>query len=463
MAKTKTYFVCSECGAEAAKWQGQCTACQEWNTMTEYKEPTSKNDQRNHRQKGYAGSAGGAGKRVKLKDVDLEKTPRIVTGIGELDRVLGGGIVQGSVILIHGDPGAGKSTLLLQVMATLAEKYPVAYVTGEESLPQVADRSQRLGIPGSGEVEMMAETNVETILAEMDELKPKILVVDSIQAVYTSDNESAPGSVGQVRESGQLLAQYAKASGAAVIMVGHVTKSQTMAGPKTLEHMIDANLGLEGSSDQRYRMLRAKKNRFGAVNELGCFAMMETGLKEVSNPSAIFLSRPEREVSGSVVSALWEGTRPLLLEIQSLSDDSAGGGNHRRTTVGIDSNRLNMLLAILSRHGNLDIGIADVYVNVVGGMKITETATDLAVICAFVSSVRNSPIPQDVLIFGELGLSGELRPVPQGYERLREAAKHGFKRAIVPKSNASKKVDGMKMHGVDNLDGALSVLQELWD
>jgi len=461
MAKARISFVCSGCGHDSPKWMGQCPKCKEWHTFEEFKAPTSKNEERNHQKRGFAGATSAA--RVKLKDVSVEESPRIVTGIDEFDRVLGGGITQGSATLISGDPGAGKSTLLLQIMDILAENMEVSYITGEESLQQIADRASRLKLAHAGEITMMAETEIDSILKHMHELGPKVIVVDSIQAMYTNMVDGSPGGPSQVKECAQLLTQYAKATGCALFLVGHVTKDQKMAGPKMLEHIIDISISLEGGSDQRYRMLRAKKNRFGAVNELGCFAMMEEGLKAVSHPSKIFLSRPERPVSGSVVAALWEGTRPLLVEIQALSDDSNGGGNYRRTSVGIDSNRLSMLLAILNRHGSADIGISDVFVNVVGGIKIIETATDLAVILAFVSSVREKPIPQDMIIIGELGLSGELRPVPQGFERLKEAQKHGFKRAIVPKSNASKEVKGMKVHGVHHLQDALSLLDEAWN
>lgn len=459
MAKPKMSFVCCECGEDHNKWQGQCAGCKEWNTLQEFSISDSKNDTRNARVKGYAGVT--VAKRQKLKDVKVSETPRINTQIEELNRVLGDGLMPGSSVLLSGHPGAGKSTLLLQVLDKLVDQRIVFMSTGEESLQQVKNRSDRLGLNSAGEIDMIAETNVHTILDIAREIKPEVLVVDSIQVMYTPESDSLPGSTTQVRECASLLTQYAKQTNCAVIMIGHVNKDNSIAGPKVLEHIVDAVLALEGGADSRYRMLRANKNRFGAVNELGCFAMMENGLREVKDPSAIFLSRPETPGSGSVVAALWEGTRPLLVEIQVLTDDNGGGGNPSRVTVGMDPKRTPMLLAILSRHAGIIAAGMDVFINVVGGIKVVETSTDLAVLCAFTSSLRNKPLPQDMIILGETGLSGELRPVPQGVERLKEAAKHGFKRALVPKSNATKAVPGMEIIGVSSVSEAMDRIGEL--
>lgn len=461
MAKDKIIFFCTDCGAEHTKWQGQCSGCKEWNTLHEHKESGNKNEARSSRTKGYAGQI--SSQRIKLRDVKVEEQQRIDTGIDELNRVLGEGLMPGSAILLSGHPGAGKSTLLLQVLDKLVEKsIPVLMATGEESLQQVKNRSDRLKLKSAGNIDIIAETNVHSILNQCQEMKPKVLVIDSVQSVYTPDSDSLPGTVTQVRESAAQLTQYAKMTNCAVIMIGHVNKDNSIAGPKVLEHIVDAVLGLEGGSDSRYRMLRSNKNRFGAVNELGCFAMMEDGLREVTNPSAIFLSRPsDQPMPGSVVAALWEGTRPLLVEIQVLTDDSGGGGNSRRLTVGMDSNRSAMLLAILSRHAGIVAAGFDVYINVVGGIKVMETSTDLAVICAFLSSFKNKPLPQDLIVLGETGLSGELRPVPQGPERLKEAAKHGFTKAIVPKSNATKKIPGMTIYGVNSVQEAVDKIEEI--
>lgn len=457
MAKNKVHFVCSECGHSEPKWQGQCSSCKEWNTLKEFSVSESKNDDRNARVKGYAGLT--SAKRQKLKDVVVSDTPRIDTGIDEFNRVLGDGLMPGSSILLSGHPGAGKSTLLLQVLDKLVDKRSVFMATGEESLQQIKNRSDRLKLEWAGEIDMVAETNAHTILDQCREINPEVLVIDSIQVMYTPESDSLPGSTTQVRESASLFTQYAKQTNCAVIMIGHVNKDNTIAGPKVLEHIVDAVLALEGGGDSRYRMLRANKNRFGAVNELGCFAMMENGLREVKDPSAIFLSRPDTPGSGSVVAALWEGTRPLLVEIQVLSDNSSGGGNPSRVTVGMDPKRTPMLLAILSRHAGIMTAGLDVFINVVGGIKVVETSTDLAVLCAFYSSLHNKPLAQDLIVLGETGLSGELRPVPQGMERLKEAAKHGFKRAIVPKSNASKKIEGMKVYGVNTVQEAMDTLE----
>ncbi|WP_370280525.1 DNA repair protein RadA [Pontibacterium sp.] len=459
MARQKTAYVCNDCGADYSKWQGQCTACQAWNTLTEVRlaSASSASASRNARFDGYAGGAGAQKKVVSLSEVNLEEMPRFSTASVELDRVLGGGLVPGSAILIGGHPGAGKSTLLLQTVCHLAAKMPALYVTGEESLQQVALRANRLGLP-TDQLKMLSETSVEQICATADQVKPKIMVIDSIQVMHVADVSSAPGSVSQVREGAAYLTRYAKQTGTVLFLVGHVTKDGSLAGPKVLEHMIDCSLQLEGSSDSRFRTLRSHKNRFGAVNELGVFAMLENGLKEVRNPSSIFLQQSETPSPGSVVMVVWEGTRPLLVEIQALVDESHMN-NPRRVAVGLEQNRLAMLLAVLNRHGGLMTGDQDVFVNVVGGVKVLETGADLALLLAVVSSFRDSALPQDLMAFGEVGLSGEIRPVPNGQERIREAAKHGFRRAIVPKSNMPKeRIDGMEVVGVTCLSEALDAI-----
>lgn len=454
MAKAKKAFVCNDCGGEHQKWQGQCNDCGQWNTLQEIILQPAKNNM----SASNTGFAGAAGSQVqKLSEVNLQDLPRISTDISELDRVLGGGLVQGSAILIGGHPGAGKSTLLLQIVALLAAKQQALYVTGEESLQQVAMRAKRLQLP-MNDLQMLAETDVQSIIYQAQRLKPKILVVDSIQVMHLPEITSAPGSVSQVRESAAMLTRFAKQTGTILFLVGHVTKDGSLAGPKVLEHMIDTSIMLEGSSDSRYRTLRGIKNRFGAVNELGVFAMTELGMKEVKNPSAIFLSRGQEAASGSVVMVVWEGTRPLLVEIQALVDESSYG-NPKRVAVGVEQNRIAMLLAVLHRHGGIQAGDQDVFINVVGGVKVLETSADLAVLCAIVSSLRHQVLPQDLVIFGEVGLSGEIRPVPSGQERLAEAAKHGFKRAIVPKANLPREpIKGMNVIAVDKLAQALEAL-----
>lgn len=457
MAKAKTAFVCNDCGADYSKWQGQCSACNAWNTLTEVRLSSAKTPAaRNVRFDGYDGGAGQK-KVVSLSEVALEEMPRFSAGAGELDRVLGGGLVPGSAILIGGEPGAGKSTLLLQTMCYLAGQMPALYVTGEESLQQVAMRASRLGLPVD-QLKMLSETSVETICDTASELKPKVMVIDSIQVMHIADVQSAPGSVSQVREAAAYLTRYAKQTGTVLFLVGHVTKDGSLAGPKVLEHMIDCSLQLEGSSDSRFRTLRSHKNRFGAVNELGVFAMLENGLKEVKNPSSIFLSRSEEPSPGSVVMVVWEGTRPLLVEIQALVDPSHMN-NPRRVAVGLEQNRLSMLLAVLHRHGGLMTGDQDVFVNVVGGVRVLETSADLALLLAVVSSFRDRALPHNLMVFGEVGLSGEIRPVPNGQERIREAAKHGFKRAIVPKGNVPKEpLPGLEIVAVNRLTEALDAL-----
>ncbi len=457
MAKAKNAYVCNDCGAEHGQWQGQCVACKAWNTLSRISigASTSPAAKAAQRQQGYAGDRSNV---LKLAEIDLQSLPRLTSSMEELDRVLGGGLVPGSVVLIGGNPGAGKSTLLLQVMCRLASAGNAAlYVTGEESLQQVAMRARRLELPDDN-LQLLAETNVEAICQAAEEHKPALLVVDSIQVMFSADVPSAPGSVSQVRECAAYLIQYAKRSNTVLFLVGHVTKEGNLAGPKVLEHMIDCFIMLEGGNDSKYRILRGHKNRFGAVNELGVFAMTELGLKEVKNPSAIFLARTEEESPGSLVMVLWEGTRPLLVEIQALVDTSPLG-NPRRVTVGLEQNRLAMLLAVLHRHGGLYMADQDVFVNVVGGVKVSETSADLALILAIVSSFRDQPVPKDLVVFGEVGLAGEIRPVSGGQERLREAAKHGFRRAIVPKSNRPRDaIEGLEVIGVNKIAEALDAL-----
>lgn len=456
MAKApKTAYVCNDCGAEFSRWQGQCSACKAWNTISEVRLISASNSTKNDRFSGYAGET--RAKIQTLSEISLQETPRFTSGFKELDRVLGGGIVPGSAILIGGHPGAGKSTLLLQVMCGLAKNMTALYVTGEESLQQVAMRANRLNLP-TDKLNMLSETSVEQICNLAEQLKPQIIVVDSIQVMHLSDIQSSPGSVAQVRECASFLTRYAKTRQVAIIMVGHVTKDGTLAGPKVLEHAIDCSLLLEGEADSRFRTLRSHKNRFGAVNELGVFGMTEQGLREVKNPSAIFLSRGDEQTPGSSVMVLWEGTRPLLVEIQALVDHSMLA-NPRRVAVGLEQNRLALLLAVLHRHGGLQMSDQDVFVNVVGGVKVGETGADLALLLALISSFRNRPLPQDLVVFGEVGLAGEIRPVTSGQERISEAAKHGFKRAIVPFANKPKStVENMEVFTVKKLADALAIL-----
>ncbi len=454
MAKSKVAYVCNECGAEFSRWQGQCSECKAWNTITEIRLGPSAITQKGGRS-GYAGEL--SSKVQTLAEVSLAELPRISSGYKELDRVLGGGIVPGSAMLIGGHPGAGKSTLLLQTMCSLAERMPVLYVTGEESLQQVAMRAHRLGLPND-KLRMLAETSVEQICHLALQEKPAVMVIDSIQVMHVADVSSAPGSVSQVRESAAQLTRFAKQHQVAIFMVGHVTKDGTLAGPKVLEHCVDCSVLLEGDADSRFRTLRCQKNRFGAINELGVFAMTSQGMKEVSNPSAIFLNRGEAESAGSVVMVIWEGTRPLLVELQALVDYSQLA-NPRRLAVGAEHNRLAMLLAVMHRHGGIQMADQDVFINVVGGVKVEETSADLALIAAMVSSFRDKPIPKDLIIFGEVGLSGEIRPVPSGQERLQEAAKHGFRQAIIPKPNMPKhEIAGMKIMPVTSLQEAIELL-----
>jgi len=448
--KQKTAFVCTECGAEYPRWGGQCTACGEWNVIKEVR--LGSDVKSSARSSGYTGSRS----EVKLlSDVDLAQAERIPTGLAEFDRVLGGGIVLGSVVLIGGAPGAGKSTILLQVIANVAKKgFSVLYVSGEESLQQIAERAYRLRLDASA-IKMLAETSVQSICDTVDSEKPTLLIIDSIQVMHTVDSDTAPGSVSQVRESASYLTQYAKRHNVSIFMVGHVTKDQSLAGPMTLSHIVDAQVILSSTEDARFRVLRSDKNRFGSVGELGFFSMGSTGLKEVKNPSAMFLSRSDKPSSGSVVTVIWEGTRPLLVEIQALVTESQYG-NPRRLAVGLDSNRLAMLLAVLTRHAGIFTANDEIYVNVVGGIKVTETASDLAILVGVVSSLKNKVIPHDVVFFGEIGLNGEIRPVANGFARLNEAAKHGFKKAVIPKANAPKEaINGLTISAVSTVSEAL--------
>ena len=451
-AKNKTAYVCGDCGAEHRQWQGQCATCQAWNTLSRLSigpvaEPAV----------GYSGTQAQV---RRLEDVAAEDAPRIETGFDELDRVLGGGLVPGSVVLIGGEPGAGKSTLLLQVCCALAARHDTLYVTGEESLQQMALRAKRLGLPVD-RLQVAAETRATAIAAMIDAQKPRIVILDSIQVMQLESVESTPGSVTQVRETAAYFTRLAKQTGTVFILVGHVTKEGGLAGPKVLEHMIDCFMMLDAAAGSRYRTLRGQKNRFGAINELGVFAMTDTGMKEVANPSAIFLQRGEQSAPGSVVTVSWEGTRPLLVELQALVDQLQGG-HPKRVAVGLDQQRLAMHLAVLHRHCGITLADQDVFANVVGGVRIGETGADLALLLAVLSSFRNRALPRELIAFGELGLTGEVRPVANGEQRLREARKHGFKVAIVPYANRPRQVlEGMTVHGVKSLRAALDVLETL--
>jgi DNA repair protein RadA/Sms len=452
MAKHKLPFCCQTCGTLYPKWTGQCTGCGAWNSIVEEVTTTLPPSR-------YQGYAGAETEITRMLDVKLEAETRISSGSQELDRVLGGGIIKGSAILIGGDPGIGKSTILLQTIAHLSKNLAVLYVTGEESPQQITLRARRLELP-EDKVWLLPDTHVENILNHVQKTKPQVLVIDSIQTMHTSLLSSAPGSVGQVRESAMQLVSFAKQTGTSLFLVGHVTKEGNLAGPRVLEHMVDTVLYFEGEQDNRYRMIRAVKNRFGAVNELGIFAMTEKGLLEVNQPSAIFLSRYPHPVSGSMITAVKEGSRPLLIEVQALVDESHLAAP-RRLAVGVEAQRLSMLLAILNRHSGISVHNLDIFLNIVGGMQIFETGADLPILFAILSSLRNKALPQHLLAFGELGLGGEIRPVSGGQERLKEAAKHGFKMAVIPKGNAIKKeVDGLKVIPVQTLKEALSAVEE---
>jgi DNA repair protein RadA/Sms len=445
--KPKTAYVCSECGASALQWFGACPSCGAAGTLTET--ITEGRFPRPGRERAAT---------LALSDVQLKDLERIPTGIGELDRALGGGLVAGQVVLLGGDPGIGKSTLLLQALSTARDG--VLYVTGEESVEQVALRARRLGLEAGG-VRIAAETQLERVLGALEASRPRVAVIDSIQTLWSEVLQSAPGSVAQVRECAAQLTRHAKRAGSALFMVGHVTKEGAIAGPRVLEHIVDTVLYFEGDPNSAFRLVRATKNRFGAVNELGVFAMTEKGLRGVANPSRLFLADHEKPVAGSCVVATLEGTRPLLVEIQALVDP-AHAPNARRLSLGLEANRLAMLLAVLHRHAGIATWEHDVFVNAVGGVRIGEPAADLAVSLAVVSSLTDKPIPSKVLAFGEVGLAGEVRPAARGQERLREAAKLGFERAIVPKANLPKaKIAGLETLGVERIDQAVRLLREL--
>ena len=452
MAKEKSIFTCNECGGTSPKWLGKCPSCAAWNTLVE-SSAVAESGVRNR----FASLAGTAEVAV-LADIEASDVDRTPTGHSELDRVLGGGIVQGGVVLIGGDPGIGKSTLLLQALDSLQRAgKKTLYVTGEESGAQVALRSRRLGLDAS-QVRVLAEIQLEKILGALGAQQPDVAVIDSIQTVYSDQLTSAPGSVAQVRECAAHLTRAAKSAGVCIVLVGHVTKEGALAGPRVLEHMVDTVLYFEGDTHSQFRLVRAIKNRFGAVNEIGVFAMTEKGLKGVSNPSAIFLSQHAEPVPGSCVMVTLEGTRPLLVEIQALVD--SGGPSPRRLSVGLDRDRLAMLLAVLHRHAGVACMDQDVFINAVGGVRIGEPAADLAVMLAISSSLRGKPLPKGFIAFGEVGLAGEVRPAPRGQERLREAAKLGFTQAIVPKANAPKKpMEGMQVHAVERVEEALQIVR----
>ena len=453
MAKPKTQYVCNECGGTTAKWAGQCPHCSTWNSLVETVE------QKNTANNRFAALAPTSAVQ-KLSNIDAADVPRFSSEVSEFDRVLGGGLVPGAVILIGGDPGIGKSTLLLQSLAALAKNRSVLYVSGEESGAQIALRAQRLGL-SDADMQFQAEIGLEAIMNTLQTMKPEVAVIDSIQTIYSGELTAAPGSVSQVRECAAQLTRVAKATGVTLIMVGHVTKDGSLAGPRVLEHIVDTVLYFEGDTQSSFRLIRAFKNRFGAVNELGVFAMTEKGLKGVTNPSALFLSQHNAGVAGSCVMVTQEGTRPLLVEIQALVDASHSPAA-RRLSVGLEQNRLAMLLAVLHRHAGVACFDQDVFINAVGGVKITEPAADLAVLLAIVSSLRNKPLPEGLVVFGEIGLAGEVRPAPRGQERLKESAKLGFTHALIPKANAPKqKIEGLKVIAVERIDEALNKLREM--
>lgn len=455
MAKQKTNYTCTECGGVQSKWAGQCPSCQQWNTLVE----TLVEDGSNRYSNKYQGLAQ-ASPVLNLADIEAQDIPRFGTDIEEFDRVLGGGLVPGGVVLIGGDPGIGKSTLLLQALSNLSKRKKVLYVSGEESGAQIALRAKRLAVDAKN-VSLQAEIQLEKVLNTLAEHKPQVVVIDSIQTMYSDALSSAPGSVAQVRECAAQLTRLAKTMNVTMILVGHVTKEGALAGPRVLEHIVDTVLYFEGDTHSSFRLVRAIKNRFGAVNELGVFAMTERGLKGVSNPSALFLSQHDAQVPGSCVMVTQEGTRPLLVEIQALVDTSHAP-NAKRLSVGLEQNRLAMLLAVLHRHAGVAAFDQDVFINAVGGVKITEPAADLAVLLAINSSMRNRPLPRGLVVFGEVGLAGEIRPAPRGQERLREAAKLGFSIAMIPKSNAPKqKIEGLQIIAVDRIDEALNKIRDV--
>ncbi|MYN02216.1 DNA repair protein RadA [Pseudoduganella sp. DS3] len=457
MAKAKTNYTCSECGGTSSKWTGQCASCQQWNTMVETVIEAAGGNRFSQAQHQSLAQTAPV---LSLQDIEALDVPRFGTGIEEFDRVLGGGLVAGGVVLIGGDPGIGKSTLLLQALANMSKVKSVLYVSGEESGAQIALRAKRLAVDAK-DLKLQAEIQLEKILGTLADLKPQVAVIDSIQTLYSDALASAPGSVAQVRECAAQLTRVAKTSGTTIILVGHVTKEGALAGPRVLEHIVDCVLYFEGDNHSSFRLVRAIKNRFGAVNELGVFAMTEKGLKGVSNPSALFLSSHENQVPGSCVMVTQEGTRPLLVEVQALVDTSHLP-NARRLSVGLEQNRLAMLLAVLHRHAGIAAFDQDVFINAVGGVKITEPAADLAVLMAINSSMRNKALPNGFVVFGEVGLAGEIRPAPRGQERLREAAKLGFSIAMIPKANAPKQaIEGMTIIPVERIDDAFNRLREL--
>ena len=461
MAKDKTIFTCTDCGGTTPRWLGKCPACGAWNTLIE--STVGASGSANNRYTSQFQALSKTSELTKLGDIEATDVDRTATGLEELDRALGGGVVEGGVVLIGGDPGIGKSTLLLQALDALQRRgMNTLYVTGEESGAQVALRSRRLGLDNS-QVQVLAEIQLEKILATLQTERPHIAVIDSIQTVYSDQLTSAPGSVAQVRECAAHLTRAAKATGTAIVLVGHVTKEGALAGPRVLEHMVDTVLYFEGDTHSSFRLIRAIKNRFGAVNEIGVFAMTEKGLKGVSNPSAIFLSQHTEPVAGSCVMVTLEGTRPLLVEIQALVD--SGGPSPRRLSVGLERDRLAMLLAVLHRHAGVACIDQDVFVNAVGGVRISEPAADLAVMLAITSSLRGKPLPKGFIAFGEVGLAGEVRPAPRGQERLKEAAKLGFTVAVVPKANAPKKNDknfeGLTIYSVDRIEDAMNCVRGL--
>ena len=446
MAKPKTQYVCTECGGISPKWAGRCPSCGAWNSLVE----SVAEKPGGHRFDSLAPTQ----EVIALADVPAEQVRRLPTGSEEFDRVLGGGLVEGSVVLIGGDPGIGKSTLLLQALATLGAAHPVLYVSGEESASQVALRARRLGVEGA-HVPLLAEIELERIVAAIRERRPTLVVVDSIQTLYSEALQSAPGSVAQVRECAAQLTRLSKQLGVAVVMIGHVTKEGTLAGPRVLEHIVDTVLYFEGVTHSSHRLVRAFKNRFGAVNELGVFAMTDRGLRGVSNPSALFLSQHPQPVAGACVLVTQEGTRPLLVEVQALVDGTPLP-TPRRLSVGLEQNRLAMLLAVLHRHAGIACFDQDVFINAVGGVRIAEPAADLAVLLAVVSSLKNRPLPRGLAVFGEVGLAGEIRPAPRGQERLREAAKLGFTRALIPRANAPRsRIEGLEVVALERIEDAL--------
>ncbi len=454
MARGKSVYICTECGAQSPKWQGQCPGCAQWNTLVEgVAESAGAGSSR------FASLAAGAGRLQKLSEINPEESPRQPTGIEELDRVLGGGLVPGMVVLIGGDPGIGKSTLLLQALTRLYPTRKALYVSGEESAEQIALRARRLQLE-AGDLPLLPEISLEKIVASLQTIKPDVVVIDSIQTLYSEALQSAPGSVAQVRECAAQLTRHAKATGTSMVLVGHVTKDGALAGPRVLEHIVDTVLYFEGDTHSSYRLVRAIKNRFGAVNELGVFAMTDKGLRGVSNPSALFLSQHQQPVPGSCVLVTQEGTRPLLVEVQSLVD--AAFGNPRRLSVGLEQNRLAMLLAVLHRHAGIQCADQDVFINAVGGVKISEPAADLAVSLSIVSSLTGRALPSRLVAFGEVGLAGEIRPAPRGQERLREAAKLGFEIAMIPSANAPKQaIDGIRVIALDRIEQAFTALREI--